>query len=434
MSIRRNANRSPRRRQLLLQLMALATLSGGSVMAADGTDARLVAATVQDCCPPAVSSPCYPSEYASPMIIEGTAEAAAPATESDAVTAPTPDPAFQSEAPTFDAPLTANTAANNFAAAGATSLASTTASGGGLDAPNMLGDSPGYGPTFGSPPYTVGSPAILRYKVTENVSPIPQDRVFFTYSHFDGALSVNGNDSTYAARYTLGGEKTFLDGLFSFEMRALISDGFDFQQTAPPLQRAGEFGNLQMSLKSLLYSSDTCMIGGGLSLSVPTADDLNIATVEIKNETVYLAPFLGFVNTPCEDWFFQGFMQSDFALGGNSVLQGGVEQGVFQDQHLLYTSLSAGCWLLRDDSRDALINGLAAMSELHYTTAFNEGDSVGTGIGPLQAPGSIDVVNTTAGFVINKGLTNIRVAGSVPLDWDDRFYDSEFQVQINRRF
>ncbi|MBB3204290.1 hypothetical protein FHS27_000054 [Rhodopirellula rubra] len=404
-------------------------------MAADESGTRLVTAMVHDCCPPAVSSPCYPGEYGQPTIIDGSVEATP---NSDAVTAPTPDPTFQSDvSSSFDAPLTANTAANNFAAtAGATSLASTTGSGGGLDAPNMLGDSPGYGtiytPLAGSP-YTIPNTASRRYKISENVSPIPQDRVFFSYSHFDGALSVDGDVSTYLDRYILGGEKTFLDGLFSFEMRITIADGFDATQTAATLQRAGEFGNLQMSLKSLLYSSDSCMIGGGLTLAVPTADDVQIGTTIIENETVYLAPFIGFVNTPTDDCFFQGFMQTDFALGGDSVTDG-AETGVFQDQHLLYTSLSAGCWLLRDDSSNALVNGLAAMTELHYTTAFNDGDNVTTASGTLAAPGSIDVVNTTAGFVINKGLTNIRVAGSVPLDWEDRFYDSEFQVQINRRF
>ncbi|MCM2372364.1 hypothetical protein [Aporhodopirellula aestuarii] len=427
MNLRRNSNAPSRRRQLLLQLLAVASISGGSVMAADSSGTQLVNAMVQDCCPPAVVSPCYPGEYGAPIVDDS-------ATSSEPMPA-APQPDMNSQ---IDSPITANAAANTFASsAAATSLASTTGSGGGLDAPNMLGDSPGYGPTFGASfPYTVGSPAILRFKVSENVSPIPQDRVFFAYSHFDGALNVNGNDSTYLGRYIFGGEKTFLDGLFSFEMRALISDGFDAQQQAATLQRAGEFGNLQMSLKSLLYSSDTCMVGGGLTLSVPTADDLEIGTTTIKNETVYLAPYLGFVNTPNEDCFFQGFMQTDFALGGNSVLDSvaPANNGVFQDQHLFYASLSAGCWLLRDDSSNAHINGLAAMTELHYTTAFNEGDNVATTNGNLRGPGSVDQVNTTAGIVINKGQTNIRIAGSVPLDWEDRFYDSEFQVQINRRF
>ncbi|EMI54694.1 putative secreted protein [Rhodopirellula sallentina SM41] len=422
----------------MLQLMAVASLSGGSVMAADGTDARLVAATVQDCCPPAVTSPCYPSEYASPMIIEGTAEPAAPATESGAVTAPTPDPSFQSEAPTFDAPLTANTAANNFAAAGATSLASTTASGGGLDAPNMLGDSPGYGTTITiSGPgtiYTIPNTATRRFKFTENISPIPQDRVFYSYSHFDGALTVDqaAGTSTYLDRHLFGGEKTFIDGLFSIELRLAVSDGFA-SDLSTALDRGGEFGNIQLAFKSLLYSGDSCLVGGGMTLTLPTADDLQFAGgMEMENETVFLAPYLGFVSTPTENTFLQGVTQIDFALGGDTITQGGAED-VFQEQHLFYTSLSAGAWLYRDDC-STLVNGVAAMTELHYTTALNDGDTTTATANIISGPGSIDLLNTTAGFVINKGLTNIRVAGSVPLDWDDRFYDSEFQVQINRRF
>lgn len=406
-------------------------------MAADESGTRLVTAMVHDCCPPAVSSPCYPGEYGQPTIIDGSVEATP---NSDAVTAPTPDPTFQSDvSSSFDAPLTSNTAANNFAAtAGATSLASTTGSGGGLDAPNMLGDSPGYGTTITiSGPgtiYTIPNTATKRFKFTENISPIPQDRVFYSYSHFDGALTVDAaaGVSTYLDRHLFGGEKTFFDGLFSIELRMAVADGFD-SDLSTALQRGGEFGNIQLGFKSLLYSGDSCLVGGGLTLSLPTADDLQFANnMEMENETVYLAPYLGFVSTPTENCFIQGVTQFDFTLGGDTVTVGGVESGVFQEQHLFYTSLSAGSWLYRDEC-SKFVNGVAAMTELHYTTALNEGDTINDG-NVISGPGSLDLLNTTAGFVINKGLTNIRVAGSVPLDWEDRFYDSEFQVQINRRF
>lgn len=463
MKLRRNSGTRNVRRQLLLQLIAVASLSGGHVMAADGYDNILVTAAVQDCSPPVVqASPCPPGG----VIIHGEQPTVAPApTTSEEPTVEGQEPSVQGQgldpmanapmsasepsdtSPTDtgvqnNAPLTANAAANTFAASSATSLASTSGSGGGLDAPNMLGDLPGvstgYRSSGGSYNFSDPAASIRRFKISENVSPLPQDRVYFNYNHFDDAVDVANGGKTYLDRYTFGGEKTFLDGLFSFEFRLAVSDGLDSKQSGSAAAvRGTEFGNLQMALKSLLYSSNSCAVGGGLTLSVPTADDIEIDGVgSIENDIVYIAPFIGFINMPSENTFIQGFSQVDVGLGGNSVLNGtGNEVGVLQDLTLMYNSISAGYWLHRDNSSNAICNGLAVMSELHYTTALDDGDSIGLGGGDaLSTPGSVDSLNTTLGFVVRKGLTNIRTAYSVALDGDNRLYDSELLIQVNRQF
>ena len=418
----------------------------------------LVTTAVQQYCPPVNScGPCDP--YYAPAQSEST-----PAGQYDAASPSDlpPGEEFQS-APTttpemtdfgsnqnFDAPVSNQNfnspAANTIAA---TSLAATTGSRGGLDAPNMLGDLPGFGATVivdpdgpgGSPgvPYTVPSAGLRRFKVTENVSPIPQDRVFFNYNHFDDALQASATSDTYFDRYIFGGEKTFIDGLFSIEMRILIGDGFDSTQTAAR-ERGTEFGDLQFAFKSLLYSSNNLFVGGGTTLSVPTADDAVIIGVgTIENESVFLAPFLGFIGKTTERTFVQGFLQSDIVLGGDTVLDaGGAEVGTYQDQNLIYASLSTGYWLYRNDSRNASLSGVAGLLEFHYTSALNDADTVTANPGVageavLTSDDNFDVLNLTSGLVFQAGKSYFRVGGSVPLS-DDEFYDSEFQFQINRRF
>jgi len=465
MSPRRKYATRQMRRNLLLQLIAVASISGGSVMAGKEQGNILVTAAVQDCCPPTVVDPCCPAETSQPIYMEapqnnmvpsGEVINAAPSVDSSSTPAATPQPQFDATPqadPTpqfdssnqfdtganFDAPVTSNAAADSFAASpAATSLASNTGTGGGLDAPNMLGDSPGYGPvlTVLGVPYSTPNASGRRFKITENVSPIPQDRVFYSYNHFDDALQVNATDYTYLDRHLFGGEKTLLDGLFSVELRMVVTDGFDSFQDNATLDRAAEFGNLQFSFKSLLYSSCTCQVGGGVTLSVPTADDTVIDTVlAVENETVFLAPYIGFVSTPSKDTFFQGFLQTDFALGGDSVFDGaGVEQGVFNEQHLLYMSLSAGHWLYQDSCRNACVNGIAGLVELHYTSAMSDGDSVLVGANSIAASENLDILNATAGLVVSRGMTNLRIGGSVPLRDDEQLYDNEFQIQLNRRF
>ncbi|SMP76521.1 hypothetical protein SAMN06265222_12163 [Neorhodopirellula lusitana] len=401
---------------------------------AETTNTRLVSTTVQDYCNPC--DPCSPQYAPAPM---GTV---APSETSTEVMSPSNNESESSAAfdsdDSFSPPASnpssfSNATANSFAA---TSLASTTGSQGGLDAPSMLGDSPGYGATVTvvGVPYSLPTAGIRRFKVTENVSPIPQDRVFFNYNHFDDALQANATDNTYLDRYMFGGEKTFIDGLFSIEIRCVVSDGFDSQQTAAR-ERGTEFGDLQFAFKSLLYSSNDLAIGGGLTLSVPTADDTELVGVgEIENETVFLAPFIGFVGKPTKNTFVQGFLQTDIVLGGDSVLDGvGVEQGIYQDQNLIYASLSAGHWLYRDECASACLNGIAGMVEFHYTSALNDADLVAFGGNTLTAQDNLDVLNLTSGLVVQTGKSYFRVGGSVPLT-DDKFYDSEFQLQINRTF
>src|SRR4029079_7105637 len=66
-------------------------------------------------------------------------------------------------------------------------------------------------------------------KISENDSPIPRDRVFFSYNHFQNVFQISETPLTPPGpamirqepidRYTLGFEKTFFDGWTSVEVR-----------------------------------------------------------------------------------------------------------------------------------------------------------------------------------------------------------------------
>ena len=71
-----------------------------------------------------------------------------------------------------------------------------------------------------------------RVKVAENNSAIPQDRILFNYNHFHNAIERNRRDLVGPVvsdgqfdvdRCTFGIEKTFLDGLWSVEIRMLLA-------------------------------------------------------------------------------------------------------------------------------------------------------------------------------------------------------------------
>src|SRR5690606_25544046 len=90
--------------------------------------------------------------------------------------------------------------------------------------PNMIGDLLGGGSalqtsdvSFLSIPTAGGGGALGRFQISENNSPLPQNRFYFNYSHFHNS-QIFGPHITSLDRYTPGFEKTFLDGLMSYQI------------------------------------------------------------------------------------------------------------------------------------------------------------------------------------------------------------------------
>jgi hypothetical protein len=205
-------------------------------------------------------------------------------------------------------------------------------------APNMIGDLLGAGNSvsffyersqgavfiFGT-----GATSIINPKVSENNSPVPQDRVSFKYNYFANALHITGDSGTLVPAPDLGNrnttvgqqlprlrsllttqdyneqdftfsiEKTFWDRQASVELRIPFgrtlsrdldlraaritgsgpdSDG-DTQNaliTSPtPLDTLGsygnELGNIDLIFKGLLYQDRTMAVSSGFSVNIPTA-------------------------------------------------------------------------------------------------------------------------------------------------------------------
>jgi hypothetical protein len=87
------------------------------------------------------------------------------------------------------------------------------------------------------------------------------------------------------------------------------------------------------------------------------------------------------------------------------------------------------------------LTGVAAITELHYTTTLQDADriagQVNTTTLALNATGNrFDVLNGTVGLqFLLFDASSLRVAGVFPIGNEDRrLFDSEVQVQFNRRF
>jgi hypothetical protein len=198
-------------------------------------------------------------------------------------------------------------------------------------------------------------------------------------------------------------------------------------------------------------------VGAGMAIETPTGSDtllrLDTTTLQFRNQATHLLPYIGFVWSPGDPrwgWgnglFLSGFAQIDINASSNPVnvldqnRQPVSSLGSLTDQNLGFLDIAAGYWLLRDPYAPRL-TGVAVVSELHYTTTLQDADRI-MGLvngNPIDLNGQnkrFDVLNGTIGMqFLMFDASSLRVAGVFPLGGEDRrLFDSELQVQFNRRF
>ena len=345
--------------------------------------------------------------------------------------------------------------------------------------PNMIGDLGGGSnyiwqtpfvpstlppPTLGAIPLNGGN---RNFKISDNENPVPQDRIFYDYNHFQKA--VKGGNLTDPSPWNniewhnFGVEKTFLNGAVSLELRIPFTSGVASTQDATDLNvaLATQIGNIPLVFKGLLIERETWALSSGLGIVLPSAPDaaINLGGTDFlrfDNRAVHVQPFLGLAWTPNDKFFAQLFMQIDFDANGNPVqaadlFTGNLTRiGVLQDQALMYVDFKVGRWVYKNPG-GRFITGIAPTLELHYTTSLQDADVVNdpnTFLSFGNPYNRIDMLNLTAGIHVEMGAcTDVTLFAAAPLrgsrleqdpflgtDKIDRTSDAMFGVQVNRRF
>ena len=185
--------------------------------------------------------------------------------------------------------------------AGLTSLGSFSEAG----IPQMLGDQ---APMFGTPKGAV-PPWVRGYKMADNQSPRPQDRLFVAFNFYDNLRQSPTSELREVKVYRefFGFEKTFFDGNASLGMRVPLNT-----LSASGVGRGGTstaFGDLTVFLKEILLQDREAgfLLSGGLAVTPPTGPS-NFAGAPFARSiaTTSLQPFLGYIWSSGR-WFLQGF-------------------------------------------------------------------------------------------------------------------------------
>jgi hypothetical protein len=248
---------------------------------------------------------------------------------------------------------------------------------------------------------------ISAFKITENESPRPQDRVLFNYNYFRDA-QLTGTD---VHREMIGFEKTFLDGNASLGMRLPA-----FQTTGA---NSGDFnlegfGDLNIILKyAFLNNCDTGnVLSGGMTLGVPTGRAIHILG-ESDIHDVLFQPFVGYIYHFNKDLFVQGFSSLGVPTDARDVT-------------ILFNDIAVGYWIYRCE--DAFLSGIIPVLEGHVNTPLNHR---GTDEVPIGFQDS--VVITGGSHFVFSDKANLMLGAAVPVTGPLPFR-VEGILQFNYRF
>ncbi len=266
-------------------------------------------------------------------------------------------------------------------------------------------------------------PSIRNFKISENQSPRPQDRVFFDFNYYNNLNdTINLRDLSPVTQmkayvYNFGIEKTFNNGMGSVGIRVpldnLTANSYGDIVNTPT---STAMGNLTIFGKYILAQNartgslvSACwaispQTGPGRFAGAPYLFPLN---------STYFQTCLAYIYN-YERWYFQGF--SGFSFSANS-----------NDTSMIYNDLGVGYYVFRSrDSRDWL-TALAPTFELHVNNPLNHRDPFNR----FDLAGSPDSVDLT--FGLNFGIKNSAVltAAFVTSVASPKPFDSEAMLMLN---
>jgi hypothetical protein len=255
------------------------------------------------------------------------------------------------------------------------------------------------------------------FKIAENESPRPTDRVFVTYNYYDGLPTSPFTPQFDVHRETIGFEKTFLDGSASIGLRV------PFIQLSGPENvfnafnvRDGQFGDVSVIAKYAFYDDRSTgnLISGGLMVTAPTGEDTYMVNGETVHSTL-LQPWVGTIWGLSDRVFVQGF--SSIVLPSDH-----------RDVTAWFNDIGVGYWLRRGEF-DRFFHGIVPTAEVHVGTPLtNRGDG---DINRVQFPDYVSLVGGV-NFIFWRN-SSFGLAAGAPVT-GNKPWDFETHVSLNFQF
>ena len=296
--------------------------------------------------------------------------------------------------------------------------------------PELFGDQAPIGSLLRLPsgqilgPGNIFVPSARYFKISDNDSPLPQSRTYFSFNYFYN-LNDNINQQlgggiqhTRIHREIFGVEWADDDQSVSWGLRLPI-DTFNADHTVPGLDGTStDIGDLSIILKWLLWRDQITgsLLSGGLAVTPPTGPGSfgGSNNISVFHNTI-LQPYVGWIwiNGP---FYLQGFSAVNAPTDLNDVV-------------LLDNSVAAGYYLYQNKNSGGL-SAVVPTVEVHVNTSLNH-----RGILRLSDPaGTPDLVDITGGIHFEyNDKSSMGVAFAVPVT-GPRMFDFEILAQFRWRY
>jgi len=263
-------------------------------------------------------------------------------------------------------------------------------------------------------------------KISENQSPNPQDRVFYTFNFF-AEVNQHLNQKFEASvaglrvyREVMGFEKTFHDGDGSFGMRLPIDTvSANSTITGKFAKLAGtstSTGDLSLFGKYIFLRDPATgsLVSGGLAISTPNGP-ANFAGAKYlaSLDSTFIQPFVGYI-----------WSRDRFYLHGFSALD---TPASLRLATMLFNDVGMGYFVLRSTDPQDWLTAIAPTFEVHVNTPLTHGDWTNR-----NDPGGVpNNVNLTYGINFEFNRRSILTFGLVTPVTGPKPFDYEALILFN---
>ncbi len=266
-------------------------------------------------------------------------------------------------------------------------------------------------------------PSVRNFKISENQSPRPQDRVFFNFNYYNNVGdTINQRNLSPVTQmkayvYNFGVEKTFNNGMGSIGIRLpldnLTANSFGNIVSTPT---STSLGNLTVFAKYILaQNTQTGSLVSAMFAITPQTGPSRFAGAPylFPLNSTYFQPCLGYIYN-YNRWYLQGFSGFSFPASPN-------------DTSLVYNDVAVGYFVYRNPESRSWLTALAPTFELHVNNPINHRDPFNRN----DLAGAPDSVDLTYG--LNFGIRNTAVltAAFVSPVASPKPFDSEAVLMLN---
>jgi hypothetical protein len=273
------------------------------------------------------------------------------------------------------------------------------------------------------------APSARSFKIADNQSPMPQDRVYFTFNDFNNLNAALNKkfespvDELRAYRYIFGVEKTFDEGRGSIGIQ-LPLDNLTGESTVTghfvkPGGSSTALDDLTVFAKYILKINPATgsLISAGLAITPRDGPNTfaGASYLAAVNDTT-VQPFIGYL-----------WRRDRFYLHGFTAID--VPTSV-RDVTMVYNDVGIGYYVYRDFTDGAWLKAVVPTFEVHVNDPLTHGDFNNQ----LDLTGTPDVVNLTYGINAMVGENGVFTFGVVTPVTGPRPFSYELVALINWRF